>query len=355
MSAGPTISSRAGIPAARPTSRAPGPPRIGLRDRATIGWQMARAVVANKRIPLIAAWNLTYRCNLRCAYCGTWRDKTPEMSTERVLALVDELASLGTRFVGFSGGETLLREDIGPVVDRCAERGLKVSIQSNATLLPERIAELGRVAELQLSLDGPREVNDAIRGKGTHDAVVDGVEMCRARGIEVCLSTVISGRNAKHLEYVLELAEAHGIRAYFQPADDSLSRHRPTADVLAPERGEYRRALAWLIAEKRRGRKAICNSMSGLRHLVAWPEPEPIDCLAALVAVNIEPDGRLFICDMYEGYQDLLQPIDQGVKAAFEKLRLPRECGRCLSGSRVDFNLLGALQLDTLWGLWQRI
>jgi len=333
---------------------APGPPRLGLLERAGIGWKLARALLTGRRFPLVAGWNLTYRCNLRCSYCGTWRDETPEMPTAEVLSLADELATLGTRFVGFSGGETLLREDIGAVVDRCAEHGMKVSIQSNGTLLPERVGELGRVAEIQLGIDGPPEINDSIRGRGAYDAVVRAMEICLTHGISVCLSAVVSSRNLEHLGHVLELAEAHDAGVYFQPADESFTRRRPTGDVLLPERGAYREAMAWLLAEKARGRKAICNSRSGLKHLMAWPEPPPLKCLAALIALNIEPDGKLSICDMYPGYEGLLEPVDHGLRAAFDRLRLPRECDRCLSASRVDFNLLLELRLDALWGLWRR-
>ena len=140
--------------------------RIGLAGR------VARAMITKKRVPLVAGWNLTYRCNLRCSYCSAWRDKTPEASTDEVLSTVEQLRALGCRFVGFAGGETLLREDVKTVVDACAEAGMKVSIQSNGVLFPEMVDEVARVSEMQFSLDGPPEVNDPIRGEGVHDAVV---------------------------------------------------------------------------------------------------------------------------------------------------------------------------------------
>ncbi len=143
-----------------------------MLERAAIAARVARAMITKKRVPLVGGWNLTYRCNLRCSYCSAWRDKTPEMTTREALATIAQLSDLGCRFVGFAGGETLMREDAGTIVDACADAGMKVSIQSNGVLFPEKVDSLGRVSEMQFSLDGPPEVNDPIRGEGVHDAVV---------------------------------------------------------------------------------------------------------------------------------------------------------------------------------------
>ena len=78
-------------------------------------------------------------------------------------------------------------------------------------------------------------------------------------------------------------------------------------------------------------------------------------CMANLIAVHIEPDGKLFVCDMYEGYTDLAVPVNGDFAAALDRVALPAPCQRCLSASRVEFNLVGSFRLDTLVGMWRRM
>jgi len=323
--------------------------RIGLAGR------VARAMITKKRVPLVAGWNLTYRCNLRCSYCSAWRDKTPEASTDEVLSTVEQLRALGCRFVGFAGGETLLREDVKTVVDACAEAGMKVSIQSNGVLFPEMVDEVARVSEMQFSLDGPPELNDPIRGDGVHDAVLRSLEVCRERDIRAHLVTVLTSRNLDHVDHVLDLCDRYGVGAYFQPADKMYARVKPAKELHEPEIEAYRAAIRHLIEEKRRGRRAVLSSVSGLRHLEAWPDPPPMFCLASLVAVHIEPDGKLFVCDMYKDYMDHTVAVDGDLAEAIDKVKLPDTCERCLSASRVEFNLLGSFHLDAIVGLLRRM
>ena len=312
-------------------------------------------MITKKRVPLVAGWNLTYRCNLRCTYCSAWRDKTPEMRTSEALATVAQLHDLGCRFVGFAGGETLMRDDAGTIVDACAGAGMKVSIQSNAVLFPEKVDSLSGVSEMQFSLDGPPEVNDPIRGEGVHDAVVRALEICGERGIRAHLVTVLTSRNLEHVDYVLDLCDRHGVGAYFQPSDKMYARVKPAKELHVPETEAYRAVIGHLIEEKGRGRRAVLSSISGLRYMETWPTPPPMFCLANLVAVNIEPDGSIFVCDMYEDYMDHAVAVNGDFSGALEKVKLPAKCERCLSASRVEFNLLGAFRLDTIAGMWRRM
>jgi MoaA/NifB/PqqE/SkfB family radical SAM enzyme len=53
----------------------------------------------------VVAWNLTYGCNLRCMHCYTDAGEPSrcELSTEEALEIVDQLASIKTPLVIFSG------------------------------------------------------------------------------------------------------------------------------------------------------------------------------------------------------------------------------------------------------------
>lgn len=114
-------------------------------------------------------FKLTARCNLRCVMCRYGKGlKLPELPTERVLGILDELAELGTRKVHFSGGEVLARSDFEQLVARSAERQLKVTLTSNLTLLTKARAKAlmrYKISSVSTSLDGAsRKVHERVRG-----------------------------------------------------------------------------------------------------------------------------------------------------------------------------------------------
>ena len=78
-----------------------------------------QARVYKKKTPLIVSWALTARCNLRCKHCNAWNLEAEELETGQILRLVEELSRMGTCKIQFTGGESLLRDDIGQILDCC--------------------------------------------------------------------------------------------------------------------------------------------------------------------------------------------------------------------------------------------
>ncbi len=120
--------------------------------------------------------NVTNRCNLKCKHCFVFRDGNPnelegEMKPERVLAELERLRDRhGLRRMLWMGGEPMLRW-------RMIEKGLKLfeynTITTNGTV---PLVDFGSNVIYVISLDGPREVNDPVRGSGTFDRVMKTVD-----------------------------------------------------------------------------------------------------------------------------------------------------------------------------------
>ncbi|MDP2923278.1 MAG: radical SAM protein, partial [Candidatus Omnitrophota bacterium] len=103
------------------------------------------------------------QCNLKCTYCyGNYgqRDKYENYSTRYLLKIIDELKELGTRLLTLHGGESLLRRDIGEVINYAKLRGFYISLNTNGYLIPNKIKELICIDNIILSLDGREENND---------------------------------------------------------------------------------------------------------------------------------------------------------------------------------------------------
>lgn len=262
---------------------------LALAGQLALGW--AQVHLLGRRLPLLTAWNLTFHCNLRCHYCACPSLHVAEFKTPRVLEAITEFHKLGMRWVTFSGGEPLLRNDIGAIVDHAKNLGIVVYISTNGTLLPRRIEALRRVDKITISLDGPEPVHDRIRGEGSFAQAVRAIALAQEYGIPVGLTCVISSHNVDTVEQVLDLADRMGVACMFQPATKWLNSHT-APNPIAPETADYRAALGRLIALKRRG-APIANSLAGLKYLLKWPDPQQIWSTAGRLTCTVESDGKV--------------------------------------------------------------
>ncbi|MEM2953370.1 MAG: radical SAM protein, partial [Candidatus Bathyarchaeia archaeon] len=78
----------------------------------------------------IIPWRCTFTCDSGCVHCAS-ADKPPmtdEMSTANALRMIDQVYAFGTQWLGISGGEPFLREDLFEIVGYARKIGLNVSI-----------------------------------------------------------------------------------------------------------------------------------------------------------------------------------------------------------------------------------
>jgi radical SAM protein with 4Fe4S-binding SPASM domain len=179
--------------------------------------------------PRMITFMMTYRCNLRCTMCWQWGEQglfhslgreheIQQLDLATLRAVIDDVAPDGTG-VFLWGGEPFLHRDLMPFVAYVKSKGLYCSINTNGTTLPRdasRLAALG-VDAIMVSVDGPREVHDRIRGMaGSFQRIADGVAAVRAaRGAgaarpEIVVNTTISPGNQDALLATYDTVEAMG-------------------------------------------------------------------------------------------------------------------------------------------------
>jgi len=263
-----------------------------------LGLAWLRTNLLGQQVPLLTSWNLTFHCNKRCTYCASPTLSVPELKTADILRGIDEFYRLGMRWITFSGGEPLLRNDIGQLVDHCKDRGITTFISTNGTLLPRRIEAVKRVDRITISLDGASAVHDAVRGEGSWEEAVRAIELCRERNIDVGTTCVLSSSNLDSLDELIGFLREHKIRCMFQPATKWLD-SGTAPNPIAPETGPYRAAIDRLAQYKRQG-APIANSLAGLAILRKWPDPTPIRSTAGAITCTVEPDGKVLASHLTE-------------------------------------------------------
>jgi MoaA/NifB/PqqE/SkfB family radical SAM enzyme len=304
--------------------------------------------ILGRRIPLFAAWNITFRCNLRCKYCGAFEAPDTEWSTAEVIEGLDALWELGTRWLTFSGGEPLVRADLGEILKYAKQKGFRVYVSTNGSLIPAKQELLQWIDHVNLSLDGRKEVHDAVRGEDSFDRMLAGLAVCERAKVPVTFLCALSRFNLDAVEDVLAISREHGTRVMFQPATTWMNSSLKS-NPLAPEPEAFRKTIDTLIAMKKQG-APISNSATGLRYLRHWPDRAPIWCSAGALTCTIEADGTLLACHHTQVGAFLKQKAGRGsLDAVFKDLAIPRGCAQCWCAPLVELAMVFSLRPEALW------
>ena len=311
----------------------------GATGALRVGGGLARVRWAGRRAPVVVSWAVTHRCNLRCAYCDVPARALPELSTAQALDLIGQMAGAGTRAVSFNGGEPLIRDDIEILIRRCTDLGMAVSLTTNGVLLPSKAAVLDSLRTLQLSVDGPREVHEALRGAGTWPHVERAAQLAKSRGAPLVLSAVLTRHNIHRVDELVGLARRWGGQLSVLPVGPV---HAFEVDYrsLQPEPVAMSAALERLARLARAG-APVLGSPSSFAYLATWPRSPSIPCLAARGLAKLSADGRLFPCAILEHRTDGISAIDHGIARAFALLGGdPLRCQGCYCTKTLQLNRL---------------
>jgi len=245
--------------------------------------------------PLVAAYFVTFRCNLNCSYCGyqrrkflaTYKDASTD-EVKRVLeACRDHVPSMA-----FSGGEPLVRDDIVDIARHAKSLGFKpVSLFTNSLLLPQREEVLDYVDYLQISLDTADEARqDSICGTTGVGAAVKGnvrryARLQREKDFQININCVISSRNMEDIPALLDFAAANGVR--FTACPELDERGVPVPELTSPPVAErYAGVMDFLLRSKRTSGvlmdvRPFFEHLKTFRHYACYPA----------LSLRIYPDG----------------------------------------------------------------
>jgi len=201
----------------------------------------------------LVAWELTRSCNLFCAHCrgsatpDSYRD---ELTTEECFRLVDQILEVGRPILILTGGEPLVRPDIMEIAGYAVNKGLRVVMGTNGTLITEEMAAKLKdvpVSRLGISLDFPvAELQDNFRGQaGAFTAVMKGIANARRAGIEIQINSTITRLNVDYLDDLLTIALDVGAVAFHPFMLVPTGRGKGLESVeLSPE--HYEQTLHWI-------------------------------------------------------------------------------------------------------------
>lgn len=263
-------------------------------------------------VPHVVAWNLTKRCNLECAHCyisaGPSESAAAELDTADCLAIVDQVLAVNPApLLILSGGEPLLRRDLGEIAHYASANGATVVVGTNGTLLTdERIAALtdAGVRGVAVSVDSlrPSYHDNFRRGRGALADVQAALARLRAARLDFIVQTTVTRGNRAELGALVAWAADQGAVSFNCYFLVPTGRGAALSD-LSP--GEYEAVLTDLARWEHayRGRMLVrAKCAPHFMRLVHQTDPEsPVlnyetRCPCGTQYCRITPDGKVTPC-----------------------------------------------------------
>jgi radical SAM protein with 4Fe4S-binding SPASM domain len=186
--------------------------------------------------PNTVSIKLTNACNLRCKMCGQQREGNPEghakwapitffqekTNVEKFKSVIDEVKGWKPNLYLW-GGEPFMYKDILELISYAKKQKLTVQINTNGLYLKKLAADVVKsgLDDLIISIDGPQEVHDQVRGlAGTFKLVEKGIQAIheekKKQGKKTPIVRVrgtISPYNFEYVYSLVEIAEQFGADA----------------------------------------------------------------------------------------------------------------------------------------------
>ncbi|MCS7096694.1 MAG: radical SAM protein [Nitrososphaerota archaeon] len=271
----------------------------------------------------MVTWRCTRRCEGNCLYCSfnpEFNPKEgiePEVNTKEAFRIVDQIYEFGSPWFGISGGEPLVREDIFEVIAYAKKIGFEVSlITSGLTFDEKRYNGLVKnEVHTAVSVDGPKEANDKIRGPGSYDKAVYAMKKLSEANILDCIVVTMTKYNFKYLEHIIELAAQYKARMAVFHNLVPVGRAQVNINELAPSPEEYEWAFNQLydLSKKYEGKVHVNVYAPFYARIVRQRNPADFwdwfmnkylgKCTMGGNYISVTENGDFRSCGFNEGYR----------------------------------------------------
>jgi cyclic pyranopterin phosphate synthase len=297
--------------------------------------------------------SVTDRCDLRCRYCMaeqmTFLPRSALLSLEEIAVIAERFVARGVDKIRLSGGEPLVRRDVGELVARLGRlvgHGLQeLTLTTNGTRLADHAQALvdAGVRRVNVSLD----TLDADRFRyitrhGDVAQVISGIRAARDAGLAVKINTVaLKGLNDAELPAMLRWCIAEGLDLSLIETmplgaidEDRTDRFLPLTaafDALAAE-------FPLVRDTHRSGGPARYWRVDGTTTRLGLISPLTANFCDGCNRVRLTTEGKLYLCLGHDDHIDLKAALRDGGLAALDA-GIDRGLG--IKPARHDFRIDG--------------
>ena len=266
------------------------------------------------RAPLFGSIETTFRCNLNCIHCYVnvpAHDpdaRAREVPLSRLLGLIDEIAEQGCLELLLTGGEVLIHSSFAETYQHAARKGLRVTVFTNGTLVTDEVVRIFKDTPprgVEITLYGmTRETYECItRVKGSFERCLQGIHRLYRAGIPLKLKTMIMKWNVHELTAMREFSQNLGLPFRHDGLlNPRIDEHFFPVDKLQLG-AEQLAAIDLEVSTFRKHLQDGAGKLSnGCPSVVTSGCNQAYTCGAGMVAFNIDPYGRLQLCQLARKY-----------------------------------------------------
>jgi radical SAM protein with 4Fe4S-binding SPASM domain len=173
-------------------------------------------------VPLVVSWNVTRKCNLKCSHCcinAAKNELQDELTTEEAKCLIDQISKVSRPLLILSGGEPLLRQEILEIIKYGTNKGFRMGLGSNGSLLDDAVAKNLKNAGIKtvsISLDSniPKKHDDFRGVEGSWQKAIQAIKALKQNGVLVQVNTTVTQQNHSEIDEIMSLAEQLGVEDF---------------------------------------------------------------------------------------------------------------------------------------------
>jgi len=278
--------------------------------------------------PMILYLMTAQGCNFECGYCPV--PDTAKKYGSSLLSIEDAIAGIELwqehlkdvydpslqYFVIFYGGEPLLNRKTIKASLACLKikketgalpSGINFMIATNGILVDDETIAICKEygATVAVGLDGPKEVNDALRidndGNGTFDRIIASIRKLVRSGIKTFVSTSITPFNIDQISEYSSFFGGLGVEKF----GFNFLKGRALLNLISLDGTEdyYRKASRGIIENaKKQNRPGFEYQMEKKQIAFDRKDFYPVDCTCYGNQLVIQPDGQVSNCPFYKAW-----------------------------------------------------
>lgn len=303
--------------------------------------------------PFILSHLVTRRCNADCPFC-LWKadikegNGQEELSTWEVENLYRQAGHLGFLDLVVWGGEPLMRDDLGYLLQAARNSGLKTTVITNGYLLPDMVDEVGPFLNtLIVSLDAASDHHDALRRlPGTFRRLTDGISLMRSKykDVKIIIISVIIKENIGHIRGLLEFSKQKRLPIMFQSINTiDYGVHPRSIDVemTVPQSKDEVRVFKMIRDYKARG-YPVLNSPDYLNAFI-WGDTS-YRCRYKRLVMRVDANGDVIDCTTPGNViANVRQRLVEGILSSPEYCRFVNrtaDCHVCMDAGTIEASYL---------------
>ena len=274
-------------------------------------------------LPIWAQLNITWKCNLDCAYCSEYDNAKDHVPYEELLPRIDKIKALGTLHCDLIGGEPLLHLDLIRLMHYVTHHhGMTTGMTTNGFLLTEdKLKELidAGMGRIQMSVDGLHPKPGTPKSLKT---LRKKIEMVSRQPIWFRVNTVICDQTVDEVEEVAKLCFDLGVAINFSVVHDH-GRLKKT-----PNTERFLDRVRWLKGQKSEGR-AISTPFYLIEYYERALSSQPMDwtCQGGNKCFYVSADGNFQYCYHVPSTRNLMDVTREEMAGNRGKKGCEENCG----------------------------